>query len=47
MRTMLALAALYAASKPAFAVAPLPEPEVLSLVVVGAVGLMLIRRRKK
>ena len=49
MRTLLSIAALFSAALPALAVAPhpAPEPEMLSLIAIGAVGLLLARRRKK
>lgn len=46
MRTLLSMVVLMAASAPAFAEAQLPEPELLTLLAMGAVGLLLARRKK-
>lgn len=46
MRTLLSIAVLFSISLPAFALPTIPEPETLSLLAVGALGLLLARRRK-
>jgi len=48
MRTLLSIALLMSAAMPAFAdFNLLPEPESLSLLAIGALGLMVALRRKK
>lgn len=48
MRTLLSIAVLLSMAAPAFANPNfVPEPESLSLLAVGAVGLLLALRRKK
>lgn len=48
MRTLLSIAVLMSTAMPAFAdLNLLPEPESLSLVAIGALGLLLALRRKK
>lgn len=47
MRALLAIAVLFSVALPAFALPnPLPEPETLSLLAVGVLGLLLARRSK-
>jgi hypothetical protein len=50
MRSLLSVAVLISMALPVFAATaptPLPEPETLGLLAVGAVGMMLAMRRKK
>jgi len=48
MRTLLSIVVLMSAALPAFADPNLlPEPESLSLLAIGAVGILLALRRKK
>lgn len=47
MRALLSIATLFSVSLPAFALPnPIPEPETLSLLAVGVLGLLLARRNK-
>lgn len=49
MRALLSIAVLSVLAAPAFALpnpVNVPEPEILSLLAIGAVGLLLARRRK-
>lgn len=47
MRTLISITILAAISFPAYAaIATVPEPETLSLLAIGVVGLALARRRK-
>lgn len=48
MRALLSTLILFALSSPVFAIGiPLPEPETLGLLAIGAAGAMLVLRRKK
>lgn len=48
MRTLLSIAVLLSMAAPAFAdPSLLPEPESLSLLAIGAIGLLVALRRKK
>ncbi len=50
MRTLLSIAVLMVAALPVFAAPvgqPLPEPDVLGLVAIGAIGMLVALRRKK
>lgn len=48
MRTLLSIAVLLSMAAPAFADPnPIPEPEALSLLAIGAIGLLVALRRKK
>ncbi|MDP2433896.1 MAG: PEP-CTERM sorting domain-containing protein [Pseudomonadota bacterium] len=48
MRTLLSIAVLMSAATPAFAdLVFVPEPESLSLLAIGALGLLVALRRKK
>jgi hypothetical protein len=48
MRSLISLAVLFAVATPALAqVVPLPEPDVIGLLSIGAVGLLFALRRKK
>ena len=48
MRTLLSIAVLMSTALPAFADKnPIPEPESLSLLAIGAVALLMAFRRKK
>ncbi|MDD5274596.1 MAG: PEP-CTERM sorting domain-containing protein [Methylovulum sp.] len=46
MRKIISLLMLSLAASPAFA-AQVPEPETFSLIAIGAVGLLLSRRKRK
>lgn len=47
MRALLSIVTLLSISLPAFATPTLPEPEILSLIGIGALGLLISRRNKK
>lgn len=47
MRALLSIVTLLSISLPAFAEPTVPEPEILSLFGIGAVGLLVALRRKK
>jgi hydrogenase/urease accessory protein HupE len=47
MRALLSIALLMSAAVPAFADFNLPEPESLSLLAIGGLGLLVALRRKK
>jgi hypothetical protein len=49
MRTLLSIAVLMSAATSAFAapVGQVPEPEVLGLLAIGAIGMLVALRRKK
>ena len=48
MRTLMSAAVLMMAALPTYAqAAPIPEPESLSLLAIGALGLLIALRRKK
>lgn len=48
MRTLISITALFLISVPAFAdFTPIPEPGIVGLIGIGAVALLVARRRKK
>jgi len=47
MRALLSVVTLFFISLPAFALPnPAPEPEILSLLAIGVLGLLVARRKK-
>jgi PEP-CTERM motif len=46
MRYALSILLLSIVATPAFAITPIPEPETLSMVAVGAVAVILAARRR-